>query len=408
MHDLKLKLFGRCGGSVLLFSLSNAITSYGDRYPEGRTEESNSRSGTIKRRRRRAAFGGEGLRRRGCATVHPVSRLHMPPVRRRDKKFSPRTQARPHRHEASPDKWAPVAGTAGNAIIRRSSKYASPSSRSSPTAAGLNKSESRSPSALVNERRSPSALRLPSTPHSRDLRHNMELLGLTEEEQGRLWVDGVDSKAWLDALREDDFAAAGVHIATRRRARDATRAFEDARDEKDQAQHRTVQATHEVLADGAAGITDSESPLGTAARDLEASKRRLRDAETEQDLARRAADDSLAELQSSLTKEDTRAQHSKDELRRWVRAGAAEFHHVSELNSGRLSEQGVEAVLAAVVSLEQLCAMDLGAMRRLGLTIPDRRLLKSMTESYVPDALASETRQARELQEKDAYRTLPS
>ena len=34
-------LFGRCGGSLLLFSLSNTITSYGDRYPEGRTEESN-------------------------------------------------------------------------------------------------------------------------------------------------------------------------------------------------------------------------------------------------------------------------------------------------------------------------------------------------------------------------------
>ena len=27
-----------------MFSLSNTITSYGDRYPEGRTEESNSRS----------------------------------------------------------------------------------------------------------------------------------------------------------------------------------------------------------------------------------------------------------------------------------------------------------------------------------------------------------------------------
>jgi len=40
-------LFGRCGGSLLLFSLSNTITSYGDRYPEGRTEESNSRSKQI-------------------------------------------------------------------------------------------------------------------------------------------------------------------------------------------------------------------------------------------------------------------------------------------------------------------------------------------------------------------------
>ena len=36
-----------CGGSMLLFSLSNTITSYGDRYPEGRTEESNSRSKQI-------------------------------------------------------------------------------------------------------------------------------------------------------------------------------------------------------------------------------------------------------------------------------------------------------------------------------------------------------------------------
>ena len=37
-------LFGRYGGSLLLFRLSNTITSYGDRYPEGRTEEANSRS----------------------------------------------------------------------------------------------------------------------------------------------------------------------------------------------------------------------------------------------------------------------------------------------------------------------------------------------------------------------------
>ena len=32
---------------MLLFSLSNTITSYGDRYPEGRTQESNSRSITV-------------------------------------------------------------------------------------------------------------------------------------------------------------------------------------------------------------------------------------------------------------------------------------------------------------------------------------------------------------------------
>ena len=39
-------LFGRCGGYLLLISLSNTITctSYGDRYPEGCTEELNSRS----------------------------------------------------------------------------------------------------------------------------------------------------------------------------------------------------------------------------------------------------------------------------------------------------------------------------------------------------------------------------
>ena len=36
-------LFGRYGGSLLLFSLSNTITSYGDRYPEGCTEERSSR-----------------------------------------------------------------------------------------------------------------------------------------------------------------------------------------------------------------------------------------------------------------------------------------------------------------------------------------------------------------------------
>ena len=34
-------------GICCLFSLSNTITSYGDRYPEGRTEESNSRSKQI-------------------------------------------------------------------------------------------------------------------------------------------------------------------------------------------------------------------------------------------------------------------------------------------------------------------------------------------------------------------------
>ena len=38
----------RDGGCLLLFSLSNKITSYGDRYPEGRTEESKSRSIMIK------------------------------------------------------------------------------------------------------------------------------------------------------------------------------------------------------------------------------------------------------------------------------------------------------------------------------------------------------------------------
>ena len=44
-----------CSAAVVdiccLFSLSNAITSYGDRYPEGRTEESNSRSKQINQAR---------------------------------------------------------------------------------------------------------------------------------------------------------------------------------------------------------------------------------------------------------------------------------------------------------------------------------------------------------------------
>ena len=39
--------FGRYGGNLLLFSPSNTITSYGDRYPEGRTEESYSRFITL-------------------------------------------------------------------------------------------------------------------------------------------------------------------------------------------------------------------------------------------------------------------------------------------------------------------------------------------------------------------------
>ena len=38
---------GRCGGCLLLFSLSNTNTSYGDRYPKGCTEELNSRSTQI-------------------------------------------------------------------------------------------------------------------------------------------------------------------------------------------------------------------------------------------------------------------------------------------------------------------------------------------------------------------------
>ena len=215
----------------------------------------------------------------------------------------------------------------------------------------------------------------------------MQQLGLTEEEQGKLWVGGVDSIAWISQLRPQDFSAAGVDIQTRSMAAKASRAARDAFAAQEEARAWAIRVTNET--DGAMGdvggvspgLLDQSSPLRTATQRLEDCTQRLHAAQSGRDQAQRDADEAATRLHEQLRAEDALAQGQQDQIRKLIEMGAQDFRGNRELNFGRLSEQGVETILAAVKSVDQLCALNLGAMRRLGLSICDRRMLDSIRKA---------------------------
>ena len=52
--------------------------------------------------------------------------------------------------------------------------------------------------------------------------------GLTDREREALWQDGIDSIAWLQELRDEDFLEAGIDVNMRRKQREAERRAQSA------------------------------------------------------------------------------------------------------------------------------------------------------------------------------------
>lgn len=62
--------------------------------------------------------------------------------------------------------------------------------------------------------------------------------GLTDRECEALWLDGVETVAWLDQLRDEDFMEAGIDVKTRREQLAAEHRAQRAWEIKDQAEQR--------------------------------------------------------------------------------------------------------------------------------------------------------------------------
>ena len=62
--------------------------------------------------------------------------------------------------------------------------------------------------------------------------------GLTDREREALWQDGVDSVAWLQELRDEDFMEAGIDVNMRRKEREAERRAQSAWERQVQAEQR--------------------------------------------------------------------------------------------------------------------------------------------------------------------------
>ena len=215
----------------------------------------------------------------------------------------------------------------------------------------------------------------PTTPHSRELRQCMEQMGLTEAEQSALWLGGVDTVQWLEeGLRPEDFRAASIDTQSRAEQAHAARVLRQARADEDQSrQIALVRARADVGA-------DHVSPLRLAAIELEERRQAVQEAERASEAATEVAEAAAAQLVRANRDSAAHAEQQKDALAKAVRGGAREFDTQRSLQCGQLSEPGLHKVLAAVHSLEQLCALDLDAMRALGLCLTDCRLLDSIRQ----------------------------
>ena len=231
------------------------------------------------------------------------------------------------------------------------------------------------PMGLASPTPARTGLASPTTPHSRELRQCMEQMGLTEAEQSALWLGGVDTVQWLEeGLRPEDFRAAGIDTQSRAEQAHAARVLRQARaDEDESRQIALVRARADVGA-------DHVSPLRLAAIELEERRQAVQEAERASEAATEVAEAAAAQLVRANRDSAAHAEQQKDALAKAVRGGAREFDTQRSLQCGQLSEPGLHKVLAAVHSLEQLCALDLDAMRALGLGLTDCRLLDSIRQ----------------------------
>ena len=182
--------------------------------------------------------------------------------------------------------------------------------------------------------------------------------------------DGVQSRALLEALRDEDLREHGIDICSLREEVKIRWSLDEKRRQQDAMEHTMA---HVVVRGLSPGRLREASEVGelldVARRHVQDGERELYEAMQRTSRAREAAWRVRRERDEQF-----------DDVQRFIAGGASQFAYSTELNSGQLSPAALELVYTAVTSWSQLLALDLPSMRLMGLGTLDRRLLDSIRE----------------------------
>eukprot|EP01043_Picozoa_sp_COSAG02_P066856 COSAG02_NODE_10541_length_1918_cov_1.833975_1_plen_546_part_10 len=207
---------------------------------------------------------------------------------------------------------------------------------------------------------------------SKALKRAMEGRGLSSPERQHLYETGVSSVAWLDALRPEDFRAAGIDIKGRREAHMRRTGVRAAMEDKERAQQQLLDHT---LGDLATDVRIEQTGTNAGRQWDEADATLVQAQHRLQEQEQR-----VRTVEAQYRDEQQKRESDKAELRQWLDQGALEFQDQDAIERIRLTHSGYGIVTSAITSLQHLASTDLGTMRALGLNAVDSRLLDSMRQ----------------------------